>query len=446
MLRYTSITAILLCCLAAVTSADIIYVDVNGSGSDFSAIKPAVAYADSGDTILVAPGTYTGPDNREIDFGSMYVILLSEDVENPELTIIDCESQGYAFRFESDQEDTHSMIEGFTITRGRADQGGAVFCGSAGPIFHYCVFDDNHADSFGGAFCIGIDSELQLIECVFTNNHADTDGGAIYATGALPIIRSCTFEGNSAAQEGGAIAVKFGTWATISSCDFRENSAGVGGGAVYASMTGPFAPADGKSYPDRISGTVVKNSSFYENTAARGGGLYISAFSEVSVSYDTFVRNIATIDGGGLYANTDYDGKPTVLNCTFCFNEAQQGSGIYSKGGVDYNHMVVQQCVMAHGVVGRALHRHPSSYLEAKWCLTYANDGGNDLLGSSHLINVNPLLCDVYADNFFTCADSPCLYDNNDFDRHLGSKYVGCGDCASSVETISWGVIKAMYR
>ncbi len=445
MLRYTPITVVLLCFLAAATSAETIYVDVNGGG-DFSAIQPAVAYADSGDTIIVAPGIYTGLDNREIDFGTTYIILLSEDVESPELTIIDCEDEGYAFRFESDLGDIHCVIEGFTITRGRADQGGAVFCGSAGPIFHYCIFDNNHADSFGGAFYIGINSELQLIECEFTGNRADTDGGAIYATGALPIIRSNTFEGNSAAHEGGAIAVKFGTWATIASCDFRENSAGEGGGAIYAGMTGPFAPAGGGSDPDRISGTVVKNSSFYENTAGRGGGLYVNAFSQVSVSYNTFVRNIATINGGGLYANTSYEGKPTVLNCTFCFNEAQQGSGIYSEGGINENHMVVQQCVMAYGVVGGALHRHPSSYLETKWCLTYANDGGNDLLGSSHLIDINPLLCDVYADNFFTCADSPCLYNNNDFHMHLGSKYVGCGNCGSSVETTSWGVIKAMYR
>ncbi len=444
MLRYAPVTAVLLCCLATATSAGIIYVDGNG-GSDFSAIQPAVASADSGDTIVVAPGTYTGPDNREINFGGTHLVLMSEDVESPELTIVDCESGGRAFRF-TNGEDCHCVVEGFTITRGRADLGGAVFCGGAHPVFHYCVFDDNHANSFGGAFYIGIDSEIQLVECEFISNHADTDGGAIYATGALPIIRWNTFEGNSAAQEGGAIAVKFGTWATIASCDFRGNSAGVGGGAVYAGMTGPLAPAGGGSDPDRISGTVVKNSSFYENTAGRGGGLYVNAFSEVSVSFNTFVRNIAAFDGGGLYADTSYEGKPTILNCTFCFNEAPRGSGIYSKGGIDYNHMVVQQCVMAYGVVGRALHREPSSCLETNWCLTYANDGGDDLLGDSNLIDVNPLLCDVYTDNFFACADSPCLQEHNDYHLHLGSMYVGCGPCGSPVEKVSWGVIKAMYR
>ncbi len=28
--------------------------------------------------------------NREINFGGMHIVLMSEDVENPELTVIDC--------------------------------------------------------------------------------------------------------------------------------------------------------------------------------------------------------------------------------------------------------------------------------------------------------------------------------------------------------------------
>lgn len=444
MLRYASIMVVLLCCLATGVSATVIHVDINGGG-DFSAIKPAVAVADSGDTIVVAPGTYTGSDNTEIDFVGTHIVLVSEDVQSPALTVIDCENTDRAFSF-MNGEDYHCVVEGFTITRGRADQGGAVFCGGCGPIFHNCIFDDNHADSFGGAIYIGTNSEIQLIECEFLGNHADTDGGAIYATGALPIIRSNVFEGNNAAQEGGAIAVKFGTWATIAGCEFLGNSSGVGGGAIYAGMTGPLAPGGGSPDRDRISGTVVKNSSFYENTSGRGGGLYINAFSEVSVSFNTFIRNTAALAGGGLFADTSYEGKPTILNCTFCFNGAPQGSGIYSKGGVDYNHMIVQQSVMIYGVEGRGLHREPSSYLETNWCLTYANDGGDDLLGGSNLISVDPLLCDIYADDFFACADSPCLHENNEFDMHLGSTYIGCGNCSTAVEAISWGMIKAMYR
>ena len=35
----------------------------------YANIKDAIAIAINGDTILVADGTYTGPDNKNLDFG-----------------------------------------------------------------------------------------------------------------------------------------------------------------------------------------------------------------------------------------------------------------------------------------------------------------------------------------------------------------------------------------
>ena len=43
-----------------------IYVDANGTG-DYSTIQEAINGANDGDEIILLPGVYTGPGNRDID-------------------------------------------------------------------------------------------------------------------------------------------------------------------------------------------------------------------------------------------------------------------------------------------------------------------------------------------------------------------------------------------
>ena len=66
--------AITLTCAAAT-----IRVDVSGSG-DYLSIGEGIAAADVGDTVLVAPGTYTGPLNRGITIPSGGVWLTANRI------------------------------------------------------------------------------------------------------------------------------------------------------------------------------------------------------------------------------------------------------------------------------------------------------------------------------------------------------------------------------
>lgn len=64
------ITAILIILFALSNFAlvnKIIYVDDDGP-ADFSNIQAAIDDSNNGDTVLVAPGTYTGNGNRDISF------------------------------------------------------------------------------------------------------------------------------------------------------------------------------------------------------------------------------------------------------------------------------------------------------------------------------------------------------------------------------------------
>lgn len=84
--------------------------------SAYPSIKAAVMAAATGDTILVADGIYSGPDNRRISFGTRQLQLLSEN--GPATTIIDCaDSLGTAhwgIQVASGQSDS-TTIAGFTI-------------------------------------------------------------------------------------------------------------------------------------------------------------------------------------------------------------------------------------------------------------------------------------------------------------------------------------------
>lgn len=441
--RYPILAVLSLILLASCATAVTYRVNVAG-GADFVAIGPAVAFADSGDIITVARGTYIGPDNREINFMGKDLTLMSE--AGAEFTIIDLDRQGRAFLF-TGGESRYSIIDGFTITKGRTDMGGAMFCAGSDPVIHACVFDDNYANDFGGAIYLGTNSEAEVAECRFVDNYAERYGGGIYCLQSAPRIRWNTFENNRAEFNGGAISCKEGSWASISSCEFRENWSGELGGAIYCGQTG--SPGGRAPGPDRISGTVVKNSSFYENESERGGGLYINAFSEVLVDHNLFVRNIGTIAGGGLYAETSWEHVPTVYSCTFVYNHSP-GGAIYSDGGVEQNHMTLARCIIAFttpDLTGRALTREPGSWLETIHTITFDNGGSDDLPSSVEcLIGVDPRFCDVSTDYYYLCANSPGLADFNDYGQYIGTYRSACGECSSPVRQVSWGAIKALYR
>jgi hypothetical protein len=109
-----------------------------------------------GNTIVVLDGTYTGTGNHDIDFDGKAIALQS--LNGPANCIIDCENSGRGFDFHSG-ETQEAIVDGFTITNGWADYGGAIRCVNSSPRITNCVISENKPDGIwtegDGAWIIG---------------------------------------------------------------------------------------------------------------------------------------------------------------------------------------------------------------------------------------------------------------------------------------------------
>jgi predicted outer membrane repeat protein len=268
MLRPALYTAAVLCVPAGACGA-IINV---GPGQS---IQSAINIASSGDTIVVAPGTY----HEAIDFVGKAITVRSSG--GPAVTTIDASAiQASAVTFASG-EPASTVLEGFTVTGGVGTpfgserNGGAVYCWDADPVIRNCAFEGNTANQ-GGAVYTWFTS-AQFVDCTFDSNTSveGEGGGAIYNGGGYLRIWHCKFINNSADANGGAIQTSSTNPVWIVNCEFRGNSA-MFGGAMKATE----------------GWTIVTNCTFEGNTATVVGGAVLENSSGGTISNSIFWDNV----------------------------------------------------------------------------------------------------------------------------------------------------------
>ena len=304
---------------------------------DQPTIQAGIDSAAVGDTVLVAPGTYTGPLNRNLDFGGTNIVL--RGIGGPDSTTIDCEDQGRGFWFHSG-EDLSSVVEGFVIANGHGDYGGGMRCENSSPTVKDVVFSANSATSSGGGYYCAAWFGEEPTHCfpslngvTFTGNTAGSDGGGVSCTAgewgssSILTLSDATFSGNVAPHGGGVSCVPgYGGVAQIALTDvtFLGNE-GEYGGAIYCS------PVDFDS-DARVS---ITRGVFAGNSAGAGGAIYCltswTGEARATVTDATFVKNYAG-SGGALYCFA----APVTLNgATFEGNSADgSGGAIWCEGGM----------------------------------------------------------------------------------------------------------------
>ncbi len=172
------------------------------------------------------------------------------------------------------QNNTSSGAGGLLrIESGKLTVDGAVFQGQ------------NTINNSAGAINLISTVPATIKNASFLNNTVSAGGAAIMVqNGASATVTDCVFDGNQAGADGGAIVVVSGGKLTADNCQFENNKTTGNGGVLNAS---------GKSKGD----IVVKNSTFNNNSANKGGAATVATGFHLSLENCTMSGNKANSEG-----------------------------------------------------------------------------------------------------------------------------------------------------
>jgi hypothetical protein len=160
----------------------------------YPTIQAGINAASSGDTVLIASGTYIGTGNKNLNFGGQDIVVMSE--YGPKHCIIDCQNSGRGAYFYSGETNA-AVLKGITIKNGSSTYGGGINISGASPTIERCIVAYNSASgSYGGGIYI-TGGDPVITQCTIVLN-GSTYGGAIYLTNSYAIINSCIIANNTA--------------------------------------------------------------------------------------------------------------------------------------------------------------------------------------------------------------------------------------------------------
>ncbi len=275
--------------LIAVLTANSVMGTVRYVPQDYANIQDAISACQDSDTIVIAPGRYTGPGNRNINFRGKAITVRSTDPNNPQIiseTVIDCEGQGRGFIFYMGEK-ADSTISGLTITNGYGILGGAIYCfNNSSPSVSNCVIKNNSAVFGGGLACANSYTKPKITNCIITANTALVGGGGFYLNICSPTIRNCIIS-KSAAPEGGAFFSHNPGNPIITNCTINQNTVSTSTGVII--------------YCYESSNMALKNSIFWNNVTVDASQIKVGnsgAATSIQISY-------CNIQGGKEIITTD---------------------------------------------------------------------------------------------------------------------------------------------
>ena len=284
----------------------------------FPTIQSAIDAAVNGDVVYVAPGTYTGPGNRNIDFLGKAITVRSQS--GPDNCIIDCRQQGRGFCFHN-AEDANSILDGFTITNGYAEYHGGGICCEYGsnPAIINCTITGNSTWGYGGGISCDVENNTTITSCTITGNTAYEGGGIFCMCFDTIEITDCVIGNNMAEDQGGGIYC-YGGKLALSNCIISGNWCGrrtlpSQGGGIYCD-----------------SDAVIKKCTISGNISEIGGGICCDGSNSIITSC-TIIGNSAYY-GGGIY---NYYSAPTLANCILWGNTAPTDPQINSSATVSFS-------------------------------------------------------------------------------------------------------------
>ena len=294
---------------SAGTNAGALYIkgsSTSVSNVNFDNCTAVIHSSGNGGTILVDNANYVTFSNMNITNsratgtgGSIQWTGTFGTAQNVQITNSSAANNGGAILISGTVTNT---ITNSNFKNTSAKNGGAIYItgntndGNNRVTISNSVFDSTKASAEGGA--IYSESYATLIQhSNFTNCTALTNGGAIVIARANQEINNCTFDGNNATEKGGAVYIKQVLDITIRDSTFK-NSHAYDGGAVYNLGS---------------SGTSLKilNSTFIKNIATHNGGAVYYIVDNANARTKVTYRDFNNFDGEGVIN----DGR-TTLNMT----------------------------------------------------------------------------------------------------------------------------------
>ncbi len=374
----------------------------------FGKIQDAITASADGDTIVIAPGTYAGLGNKDLDFQGKKIVL--RGAAGPAATVINCAgsvgSPSRGLRFDNAAENSSVLIEGLTIKNGyapadgpssRPSGGAVIIMNGAAPTFRNCRFESNFGERNGGAISVEAGSNSDIESCLFVNNSVfdpmDNEywGGAVYLGSATTaLITACEFTNNSAFA-GGALALDNTAAPTISDCRFIGNSAQYAGVVICDAAAANF---DGCIFADNFA------------AIAAGVGYSFSEITPSTFTNCTFVGNfLSTPNPNSASVFYAQDAPVEISRCIFYGNTGDEvlicdGSGAFTVGCSD--------------MFGNAA---------GNWTGCVAGQAG----GSGNF-SADPIFCNLAGDDYRVRSSSPCAPANNSCAALIGAGAPACGN------------------
>jgi predicted outer membrane repeat protein len=319
--------------------------------------------ASTGETVLVADGTYAGFAYNNKD-------IIVESVNGPSGSTIQ-QPGGYAVDFNYfSGNSSDSTITGFTIsnsTRGVMSNMSDVWVDD-------CIFENNtygiyhqsngsypieirdsvfRTNTTAGIINMNNTAVVDIYDCEFTAN-TGASGPAINIAGGVWNVERSTFDGNTSTGNGGALWANGITNLHISDSTFTDNTSGGDGGALYfagnGSATDIWVDRSVIAGNDAVNGGAIRdgdgdywftNCNIVGNYASgQGGGLRTTWGSNTYLTNCAVAGNSGNV-GGGMYMESNSFGRPDVLNSIMWGNDSRT-TALEQIDGVNLNRAEVR--------------------------------------------------------------------------------------------------------
>ncbi len=370
-------------------------------------LQTALTQANDYDVIFVAQGTYTGTGEAVVTITKTIDLLGGWDggtqktvKRDPEAypTLIHGEDQRQGISISGDIAPT---LEGFTITGGKAPDGGGISIHDASPLIRNNIITSNRTITSGtyedgrggGIFADGESSALVTKNQISKNNSGY--GGGIYSSSTQGIsVTSNIITQNTAAHRAGGFLAERSPDRIQGNVISSNTTVGDGGGILVWNAV-----------------PLIDSNHILENSAGSGAGLSLGNNATPTLSNNLMVNN----SKDGIIASSS---SPSVVNNTIVGDGLNTSRyGIYLNASPDCEPPYCTAGVITNNIIvtyGTGIHGTGPVTTSVDYNNLWGNvTGNNSLPGSAavgtHNISADPLFQDESIGNYHLKEGSPCI-------------------------------------